>query len=91
MVFSSSVFLFLFLPAVWILYTLIPARHLGIKNVILGLFSLLFYAFGEPVYIILMLCSIVFNYFAAILLEKYPDAILAVPGKDFRRRGGWQA
>ena len=73
MVFSSSVFLFLFLPAVWILYTLIPARHLGIKNVILGLFSLLFYAFGEPVYIILMLCSIVFNYFAAILLEKYPD------------------
>ena len=73
MVFSSSVFLFLFLPAVWILYTLIPARYLQVKNVILGLFSLLFYAFGEPVYIILMLGSIVFNYFAAILLEKYSD------------------
>lgn len=73
MVFSSSAFLFLFLPAVWILYTLIPERHLRIKNGILGLFSLLFYAFGEPVYIILMLGSIVFNYFAAILLEKYSD------------------
>ncbi len=70
MVFSSSVFLFLFLPAVWILYTLIPGRYLHIRNGLLGLFSLLFYAFGEPVYIILMLGSIVFNYFAAILLER---------------------
>ncbi len=73
MVFSSSVFLFLFLPAVWILYTLIPARFMGIKNVILGLFSLVFYAFGEPVYILLMLGSILFNYFAAILIEKQSD------------------
>jgi len=73
MVFSSSVFLFLFLPAVWILYTLIPKRYLAVKNGILGLFSLLFYAFGEPIYILLMLGSIVFNYFAAILLERTED------------------
>lgn len=68
MVFSSSVFLFLFLPAVWILYTLIPQRFLKAKNALLAAASLFFYAFGEPVYIILMLSSIAFNYFAALLL-----------------------
>ncbi|MBQ8188010.1 MAG: MBOAT family protein [Clostridia bacterium] len=69
MVFSSSVFLFLFLPAVWILYSIIPARYLKAKNILLGVSSLLFYAYGEPVYIVLMLGSIVFNYFAGILLD----------------------
>lgn len=70
MVFSSSVFLFLFLPAVWILYTLIPERYLKVKNLILGISSLVFYAFGEPIYIILMLSSILFNYIAAILIDR---------------------
>ncbi len=73
MVFSSSVFLFIFLPAVWILYTLIPRRFLKAKNALLAAASLVFYAFGEPIYIILMVASIVINYFAAVILSKFPD------------------
>ena len=55
MLFSSSVFLFLFLPAVWILYLLIPSKFLNVRNGLLAAASLFFYAFGEPVYILLML------------------------------------
>ena len=56
MVFSSLLFLFRFLPAVLILYFLAPRRW---RNLVLLLFSLAFYAWGEPVYIILMLVSII--------------------------------
>ena len=58
MLFSSIVFLFSFLPAVMILYYLLPVRF---RNVILLLASLVFYAWGEPVYLFLMLLSILFN------------------------------
>ena len=61
MLFSSIVFLFSFLPAVMILYYLLPVRF---RNVILLLASLVFYAWGEPVY--LMLLSILFNYFSGL-------------------------
>lgn len=63
MLFSSIVFLFTFLPAVMILYYLLPARF---RNVILLLASLVFYAWGEPVYLFLMLLSILFNYFSGL-------------------------
>lgn len=65
MVFSSTVFLFLFLPATWLLYLLIPQRYIIARNVLLGIASLLFYAYGEPVYISIMLMSVLFNYCAA--------------------------
>ena len=65
MVFSSTVFLFLFLPAVWLLYLLIPGRYITARNVLLGIASLLFYAYGEPIYIAIMLLSVLFNYCAA--------------------------
>ncbi len=65
MVFSSTVFLFVFLPAVWLIYLLIPARFITVRNIWLGITSLLFYAYGEPVYIIIMLFSVLFNYCAA--------------------------
>jgi len=68
MVFSSAVFLFLFLPAVWILHTLIPAKYLRARNVLLGIASILFYAYGEPIYILLMLGSVLVNYIAARLI-----------------------
>jgi alginate O-acetyltransferase complex protein AlgI len=61
MVFSSTVFVFFFLPVCLLLYYLIPG--LRAKNAVLLLFSLVFYAWGEPVYIILMLISICFNFF----------------------------
>ncbi len=69
MVFSSTIFLFIFLPAVWLLYTLIPSRYIGARNVLLGLFSLLFYAYGEPVYVVIMVLSVLVNYFAARAIQ----------------------
>ena len=71
MVFSSLVFLFFFLPLSVILYYLVPG--LKSKNIILLLFSLVFYAWGEPLYIFLMLFSILMNYFLGILMEAEPE------------------
>lgn len=67
MLFSSIVFLFTFLPAVMILYYLLPVRF---RNVILLLASLVFYAWGEPVYLFLMLLSILFNYFSGLVIAR---------------------
>ena len=60
MVFSSLLFLFRFLPAVLLLYYIAPRKF---RNVILLLFSLFFYAWGEPKYVLLMLCSITVDFF----------------------------
>ena len=67
MVFSSSSFLVLFLPLTLIAYYIIGCvltKNITVKNCILLLASLLFYAWGEPVYIFLMLISILFNFIA---------------------------
>ena len=63
MVFSSIVFLFTFLPLVLLLYFLIPRPA---KNIVLLAASLIFYAWGEPVYVFLMLLSILLNYFCGL-------------------------
>lgn len=63
MVFSSPVFLFVFLPLVFLLYKVAPAK---IKNAILIVFSLLFYAWGEPLYVLLMLLSVAVNFALAL-------------------------
>lgn len=70
MLFSSIVFLFYFLPIVLILYYIFRFS-VPIKNGILLVFSLFFYAWGEPVYILIMLCSIGINYSFAVLIDKY--------------------
>ncbi len=70
MVFSSLVFLFLFLPVVLILYYLTPRKF---RNLTLLIADLVFYAWGEPVFVLLMIFSIVINYIAGILLGKYHD------------------
>lgn len=67
MVFSSIVFLFRFLPLFFILYYLAPR---GMKNGILFLGSLIFYAWGEPVYVLLMLFSTIVDYTHGRLLER---------------------
>lgn len=67
MVFSSLLFLFLFLPAVLALYYASPWR---IKNLILFLSSLVFYAWGEPVYIVIMLLSTLTDYGFGLLLSR---------------------
>lgn len=74
MVFSDLFFLFAFLPAFLLLYTVgITTR---IRNVVLVLFSLIFYAWGEPVYVLLMIGSSILNYICGLL----------VIGKDGKRR-----
>ena len=67
MLFSSISFLFFFLPAVLLLYFIIPNRTY--KNCILLISSLLFYAWGEPKFVFLMIGSILFNYIVGILLD----------------------
>ena len=67
MLFSSLEFLFLFLPIVLAVYFILPHRA---RNYWLFLASLFFYAWGEPVFVIAMLFSIVFNYFVALRIEE---------------------
>ena len=67
MLFSSTVFLFLFLPAVLILYYIVPRK---VRNLILFVFSLVFYAWGEPVYVFLMIASTVVAYITGLLADK---------------------
>lgn len=66
MVFSSLLFLFRFLPAVLVVYYIVPR---SLRNLVLLLFSLVFYAWGEPVYIVLMLFTILVNYIGGILVD----------------------
>ncbi|MDD6616638.1 MAG: MBOAT family protein, partial [Lachnospiraceae bacterium] len=68
MIFSSLLFLFRFLPVVLILYYAAPVR---LRNLILFIASLVFYAWGEPVYIVLMTVSILVSYLGGILVDRY--------------------
>lgn len=70
MVFSSLTFLFIFLPIILIVYYLSPKK---LRNVILFISSLIFYAWGEPVYILIMLFSTVFDYINGLLIKKYKE------------------
>lgn len=75
MVFSSISFLFAFLPITLLLYFLpVTKKHtkadMTRKNVVLLIASLVFYAWGEPIYIFLMLLSVLFNYIIGLDLEK---------------------
>lgn len=67
MVFSSLIFLFMFLPVVLAVYYCSPRR---IRNLILFLASLFFYAWGEPIYIVIMLISTVADYSFGLLLSR---------------------
>lgn len=68
MVFSSLLFLFFFLPITLLLYLLSPQNT---KNIILLLVSLLFYAWGEPIYVFLMIGSACVDYVIGRLIAKY--------------------
>ena len=71
MVFSSLLFLFCFLPVVLLVYNLMP--NLKCKNIVLFIFSLLFYAWGEPIYVLLMLFSTVSDFLHGKFIYKYRD------------------
>lgn len=68
MLFSSQVFLYFFLPITLIVYYLSPKKF---RNFILLIASLIFYAWGEPVYILIMLFSTVFDYINGLLIDKF--------------------
>ncbi len=68
MVFSSLTFLELFLPSVLLVYFILPDKA---KNAALFLFSLLFYAWGEPIYVGLMIFSTVLDYSCGLAAEKF--------------------
>ena len=69
MLFSSINFLYYFLPCVLIIYFLVPTKY---KNSILLISSLLFYFYGEPIYILVMFGAILSSYIHGILINKYP-------------------
>lgn len=70
MVFSSMLFLWLFLPVTIIGYYLIRDRY---RNILLLMASLIFYAWGEPVYIFLMIFSILVNWVAGLMIDRDPS------------------
>lgn len=79
MVFSSAVFLFVFFPLTLILYFMVgrsgdEEKDIAKKNLILCLASLIFYAWGEPVYIVLMCLSIFFNYHLGLDMESHRNS-----------------
>ena len=68
MLFSSITFLFAFLPAVLLVYYISPR---AVKNFVLMIFSLLFYAWGEPKYVFVMLVSIIVGYIMGLLTDYF--------------------
>ncbi len=74
MVFSSTIFLFAFLPLFFAIYFLVPWRPA--KNVILLIFSLFFYAWGEPIYVFLMIGSIALNWAIGFIISKTKERSL---------------
>ena len=77
MIFSSIFFLCVFLPVTLAAYYIVPRRF---NNTLLLIVSLVFYAWGEPVYVLLMLFSIVFNYAAGLQMGMLDDL------RDAKRR-----
>lgn len=74
MVFSSLIFIFIFLPITLVIYYLVPRTK---QNYVLLISSLFFYGWGEPVYIILMVISIMINHLGGLLIQEYRE------NKDF--------
>lgn len=72
MIFSSLVFMFAYLPLTLLIYYIVPRDG---RNIFLFFINLLFYGWGEPKLIILMLINIIINYVAGLLIDKFRDVI----------------
>ena len=68
MIFSSNVFLFAYLPIVLALYYIFPRK---LRNPVLLITSLIFYGWGEPIYLFLMIATIALDYFCGLLIARY--------------------
>ena len=78
MVFSSLFFNFFFLPIILIFYFFTKSDQL--KNVILVFFSLIFYAWGEPIWFVLLIISAIVDYLNGIFVENNKDSKIAMLG-----------
>lgn len=74
MLFSSSVFIYLFLPAVVFVYYVLLRKSRMLQNIFLVFASLFFYAWGEPKFVLIMILSIFVNYIFGILVDKFRDS-----------------
>ena len=70
MLFSSSTFIFLFLPIVIFVYYVFLRKHRSLQNIFLLIASLIFYAWGEVLFVFVMILSIVANYFFGLFIYK---------------------
>ncbi len=68
MVFSSLVFLFAYLPLTMVIYFITPRKY---RNIFLFFINLVFYGWGEPLLVLLMVFNIIFNYIGGYLVDKY--------------------
>lgn len=73
MLFSSTIFLFIFIPVVIFFYYVVFSKSRKWQNITLCLLSLFFYAWGEPLFVFIMITSIIFNWGLGILIDKYRD------------------
>lgn len=71
MLFSSNIFIFIFLPTVIAVYYLIPRRFRAARNIFLCIASLFFYAWGEPRFVLVLMLSICVNWLFGLLVDKY--------------------
>lgn len=71
MLFSSNIFIFIFLPAVLFVYYVILRKSRTAQNIFLFAASLFFYAWGEPRFVFIMMLSIVINWLAGILVDRF--------------------
>ena len=71
MLFASTVFIFAFLPTVLLLYYVVLKKFRTAQNILLLVASLLFYAWGEPKYVLIMILSIIVNYLFGLLVDKF--------------------
>ncbi len=73
MLFSTSIFIYVFLPLVLIGYYIVLKKSRKLQNIFLTICSLFFYAWGEPIFVVIMLFSIFINWILAILVDKYRE------------------
>ena len=77
MVFTSISFIYYFLPLLLICYFVVPKKF---RNIILLMFSALFYFYGEPKYILLMLIGVLISYVVGLLINKYKSKNILIIG-----------
>ena len=75
MVFTSISFIYYFLPLLLICYFIVPIKY---KNIVLLFFSILFYFYGEPKYILLMIIEVIISYVGSLLINKYKNKNILV-------------